>query len=470
MEISSESTAESTSNLPFKPLPSYQYTHPLLIFIDPNLPIFSGAGDFNDVSGFSQYFSDENYDSFELIARVKNPEIIEMQFGDLGLWMRTKWHHESLVITPSGNIIGNSAGLSLLSMVRSFLGTLLLILFSTGIFIAITLLLALICFALKPLFIFELNIPHVPQKYLEIFAVSLVVLIFFGVSCFIATNIFEKTPHSQDEVAYLFQAKMFANRKLFGESLGENIRHFFDHEFITNDGKWFGIFPPGNSIALAVGILIGAPWLINPIIGAFNIVLLYMLVKAIYSKKEALISIILYTISPMYLLMSGSYMSHPLTLSLLLSSSLLLINNRMTLGGIAIGGMILTRPLTGVVYFCMVALFLLAKNKYQFRTTLTEIRDILYGITPMLLLLFTYNLKLTGNPLTMPYVYYSPFNRLGFGPRGLEFALDFTFPMGVENALFNLQSALHMFFPFTFYFGLSLIPLGFIDREKRKSH
>ena len=88
---------------------------------------------------------------------------------------------------------------------------------------------------------------------------------------FVLTNViswfvFDHIPHVQDTVAQLFQAKLFAAGKLYLPS--PPLPQFFDLMHVINDGRWYSQYPPGHPLLLLLGVLIHAPWIINPLLGA----------------------------------------------------------------------------------------------------------------------------------------------------------------------------------------------------------
>ncbi|HEY7868369.1 MAG TPA: hypothetical protein VIF59_04025, partial [Methylomirabilota bacterium] len=61
------------------------------------------------------------------------------------------------------------------------------------------------------------------------------------------------TAITDDETVYRFMARTFAGGRLYVPSMPEAVRPFFDHQFVVNDGKWYGIYFPGHPLALALG-------------------------------------------------------------------------------------------------------------------------------------------------------------------------------------------------------------------------
>jgi hypothetical protein len=132
--------------------------------------------------------------------------------------------------------------------------------------------------------------------------------------------VFERVPHVNDEIAYLFQAKLFRSGRLYAPSPCG--REFFDFPHIINNGRWYSIYPPGFPLLLAVGLIFRAPWLVNPLLAALSVLLIYFLGKEIYGPRVGLLAALLSAISPWFLVMSSTMMSH--TASMFFSALFLL--------------------------------------------------------------------------------------------------------------------------------------------------
>ena len=114
--------------------------------------------------------------------------------------------------------------------------------------------------------------------------------------------------HIPDGIAYWFQAQTYATGLAYRPSPPDP--RLFEQFLIMDDGeKWFSIFPPGWPLVLALGMKLGAPWLVNPILGAIGILLAHSLVSRICGRATASMVVALLALSPTYLFMSASLMS-----------------------------------------------------------------------------------------------------------------------------------------------------------------
>ena len=269
------------------------------------------------------------------------------------------------------------------------------------------------------------------------FALLPLILITFALTIHIAIHILERIPHVQDSVTYLFQAQTLARGKLWAPA--PPLPEFFEQEFLlVRDGRWFGKYPPGFPAVLALGVLAGAPWLVNPLLATLTVPLLYTLGRLLYNHTTGLLAALLSLASPFFLFMSGSHMSHPAELfwiTLFMSSWLLALRHHNTrqanaygaLAGLALGLTFLTRQLTTVALgLPFLALTLLPAIATAMRTRTT---NLLQALVPylrpalitaaisacFLILLLAYQSALTGDPFTDPRLLFWDYDRLGFG-------------------------------------------------------
>ena len=148
----------------------------------------------------------------------------------------------------------------------------------------------------------------------EVLLVVFILLIFIAL-VFIAYVPFKNYPYSMDEYNFLYQAKIFANGKLFLK-VPETYRPFVEQYMILRDGKLFSKYPPGFPLILSIGVLLKYPGLINPLISVATLFILFGFVKSLLGPKYGLVSVILMSTTPYFLAYSASYYTHPTALML----------------------------------------------------------------------------------------------------------------------------------------------------------
>lgn len=180
----------------------------------------------------------------------------------------------------------------------------------------------------------------------------LLVFASFLLSAVVSQHPFERLPHLEDEVTYLFQAKLFAGGRLAIES-PQPYPSFWQPFVIDQGGRRFGKYSPGWPLLLAVGVLLGQTWLVNACLAALAVALTYRLGRDLCDAETGLAAALLLAASPMFLLLSGSLMAHTAAAcwTVLLMWALRQIQVRgqkrwAILGGIAWGMLFITRPLT----------------------------------------------------------------------------------------------------------------------------
>ncbi|MBN2056947.1 hypothetical protein JW905_18620 [bacterium] len=216
-------------------------------------------------------------------------------------------------------------------------------------------------------------------------------------------------PHVQDSVAYLFQAKIFATGRVWAPA--PPIPEFFQHQYIIIDQqRMFSQYPFGFPLLLAGGVLVGAPWLIPPLLGALNILLLWRLGTALYNRGTAITTVLLAAGSPFFLLMHGSFMSHSaglfyclIALHCLLPSSRSHPWLRGIAGGAGLGLLGATRPLSALAIGLICATALLVDLAKQKRAALPRMCGAAIGMAAVMGIFLAYNHAITGHPFSTGY-------------------------------------------------------------------
>jgi 4-amino-4-deoxy-L-arabinose transferase-like glycosyltransferase len=287
----------------------------------------------------------------------------------------------------------------------------------------------------------------------------------------IADQVFERAPHIEDEMTYIWQARVIARGQIMVSS--PPCAECFVYPFVVDaHGFRFGKYPLGFPVVLAFGELTGTRWLINPAISGFSIWLTYLLVKKILDEKTALLAAFLTASSPFFLMNGASLLAHPLSLLLSLSFVLgwldLLDENSQIphwlttlVAGGSIGLLALTRPLTAVgiaLPFAVHGLIRLIKGSPKIRKRVICVA-LIAGFISSIHFLWQY--VLTGNPLTNPYTLWWPYDTIGFGSGiGLQPG-GYFLPDAFENAAFSLWTGAQDLFGWAFFSWLFL-PFGII--------
>jgi hypothetical protein len=233
-------------------------------------------------------------------------------------------------------------------------------------------------------------------------------------------------PDVPDELSYLHQARGFADGVLAPPSppLAE---HHYVSWGIHDRGLWYSVFPPGYGVLLAVGVEAGAPFLVNPLLGALLALALFALGRDLFGDGVAArAAVLVYLASWFRLLHAGSFMSHPtaalLTVLAVLGAWRGVLRGRSAgwalAAGASLGALAATRPLNAIAVAAALAPALLAGG-VRWRNVAAG----LAGLVPVLLAYGAYNHALTGSATLPPQQRYMQLKeergdcfRLGFGP------------------------------------------------------
>lgn len=232
-------------------------------------------------------------------------------------------------------------------------------------------------------------------------------------------------PHVSDEVAYLFQAAAHAQGALGFPPPPDWEAFGFIHTRVE-DGLWHGIMSPGWPLLLAPGVALGAAGLVNPLLAALSVWLLYRALReGGASEDTARLAAFALAISPFFVFLAASFMAHTASLALFLA---FVVAWQRTLAGGGFGAAaaaglalalgILVRPLDAAVVALPFGAVLAARALRDARprapvAAMTAIAAV--GVAATL----AYNAALTGDPLVFAQTRYfeeaTPGQRFGLG-------------------------------------------------------
>ena len=207
-------------------------------------------------------------------------------------------------------------------------------------------------------------------------------------------------PNSGDEYAYLYQAQTLAAGRLWNAPI-EPAALFTVNYIVQEPHRVFGSFPVGWPLALAAAIRLGVrPWLVNPILGALTLGLVWMLGARLYSPRAGVSAAAVLAVSPFFLFNAASYFSHTFCGALLLAAAYVAARDDRRPAwvpitvGLLIGWAVLARYFTGVACGIPIALWLLRPGAPRLRTAALFVA----GGLPWVLLLASYNTVVSGTP------------------------------------------------------------------------
>ncbi len=309
-------------------------------------------------------------------------------------------------------------------------------------------------------------------------AALLVGLFAFGASLVINRTVFERLPHLEDEFAYLYQAKIFARGQAYvlrNEPIKQLWQPFVIQPETSPDGilRRFGKYTPGWPLLLAMGVAVGQPWVVNAFLSMLSVLFVYRMAREIFDEAVGLASALLMAISPMVLLLNASLMNH--TSALFMSILFVYGYWRTThhgkrryvwaaLAGLALGWVLITRPLSAVAIGAPVALHALSRlldvlgaprRKPGLLPTLSVLIVLALFVLPTTLLWPLFNHIWTGDWRTNTYTLLWEYDRVGFGPGYGLMAGGHTLTYGWRNMRTDMEVWLRDLFGWTLDSGIA---------------
>jgi hypothetical protein len=230
-----------------------------------------------------------------------------------------------------------------------------------------------------------------------------------------ATNVvnLEHMPYVPDSIAYVFQAKIFASFRLTADPPPvEGAFDFFrPPPFALTETSWAAQYPFAHPLALAVGQLLGAPWLVPPLLGAGSVWLMFVVGRRAYNARSGLLAAVLLASSPFFIMNASDFMSHNTAAFFLLASlACVLMRDRRpllfgALGGLAFGLLLNTRPLTAAALSAPFGVWMLLQLVPRETRRAELLRIAAFGAAGavMALLFLGWNYTITGDAFQTGY-------------------------------------------------------------------
>jgi hypothetical protein len=130
-----------------------------------------------------------------------------------------------------------------------------------------------------------------------------------GSALFLAHWSFAGLPFTSDEMAQQWHARILASGHF--AAVAEQHPEFFNTAPVFDrDGRWYSQYPIGAVAFIALGVLVDAAWLVNPLLLGIATWMLYRLLADAFDETTARVTSLLWIASPMVLIMSASQMNH----------------------------------------------------------------------------------------------------------------------------------------------------------------
>ncbi len=260
-----------------------------------------------------------------------------------------------------------------------------------------------------------------------------------------------------DEIGHIFQARIFAQGRLWLEP--PRYPEFFSALHVIDfGGKYYTHFPPGGPLIMLPAVVLGVSWIVGPLFGAVSTVVFWGLVRQVESRPTiAFGAAVLFAFAPFVAFMSGSHMNHVPVLTLLLVAMYALARQTRDdegrpgwagLCGAALGLSATIRPLDAIAFALPAGLWMLWRTVRR-PSRIGELVAAGVAIAIPIAGVLWYNAQTTGSPLLFPYeLLWGKSHGLGFHPspwgeahtpaRGLE--LINLYFLRLQSNLFELPA------------------------------
>ncbi len=180
---------------------------------------------------------------------------------------------------------------------------------------------------------------------------------------------------TDDEETYLLQARMLLAGKLYISPPPDDA--FFKHAFMTySNQRWFPVYPWAHPLLLSIGLLIRAPELIPPLLGATTMVLTYGIARELCGRGAALAAAALYVFSPFAEYQAATFLSESTSTVLIAAAVFAYLKLERgaswrwaALCGLALGAAVNCRPLSAAgagFALCIFAVLALVRTRGSF--------------------------------------------------------------------------------------------------------
>ncbi len=218
-------------------------------------------------------------------------------------------------------------------------------------------------------------------------AVGLAAVAVIGIVFAARASVLRFAPVADDESTYVFIARTLLEGRLVNPAPEDAA--FFRNQFVILDGeRWYGKYPIGHPLVLAVGEALHLRALVPSILSALTLLLSFAVGRRVLPAQQALLGTGLLLVSPQFLLTGATELSQLTSgLCLLLGLwALLRMDDGGSLGhaalaGAALGFGALARPLPGVLFIATAGIWVLIR--YQDEPAARQARRLVAGLAPM---------------------------------------------------------------------------------------
>lgn len=239
----------------------------------------------------------------------------------------------------------------------------------------------------------------------------LVALAAFVLYNIVASQVLSDKPLLIDELIEVLQAQILVSGHLW-RSVAPHPEFFSSMHIVDMHGRYFSQFPIGGPAMLAIGVLIHAPWIVDPLFGAAAVLAFAAYVHVAEPKAGAgLMATLLFAFAPFVAFMSGSHMNHVTALAWVMIAIAIMAHVMVAdaprpwlalMSGLAFGIAGTIRPVDAFAFALPAGTWYLVRALRD-RRRWADALPAAVGVAIPLLILFWVNLQTTGAPLLFGY-------------------------------------------------------------------
>lgn len=169
-------------------------------------------------------------------------------------------------------------------------------------------------------------------------------------------------PLSDDENAYVLVARTLLAGRVSNPP--PPVPELFENVFVIANGRgWYGKYPIGHPLLLALGEALGLRALVVPSLAALNLWLTFRIGRVFFDRRTAFFGALLLLLSPHFIWTHGTQLSQPSSMTCMLLAILATERAIATAGigwallaGLCLGFGVLVRPMPGALFLPAVAI------------------------------------------------------------------------------------------------------------------
>lgn len=221
-------------------------------------------------------------------------------------------------------------------------------------------------------------------------------------AAFVGYALLDHTELLDDERSYLFQADLFAHGRTHGPGLPEAFRN----QMLLVDPVQTSKYPPGNALLLALGVLLHAPHMVEPLLAGLLVLAVHAFVRDAYGERHAHLAAMLTALSPFTWAIFGTSLSFgPAAVAFALTIAGLARHEKTGsttssfVAGLGAGALFVIRPFDAAVLAAPALLFGARRAPKRSRFALASV----LGVAALAWLIPWHNHAITGSYTVMPY-------------------------------------------------------------------